>query len=106
MLSRIGINDFPRSVRLYSTLGGICAEDMVALNLEVEHKTVANLETRKAFTLAVPGTDTLRESDFFGIASSNKMADKFERTGVHAVKASGWMRRAVRSTLLPGSVRS
>lgn len=67
--------------------GGIFAEDMVALNLEAEHKTVANLETRKAFTLAVPGTDTLRESDFFGIASSNKMADKFERTGLHAVKS-------------------
>ncbi len=67
--------------------GGICAEDMVALNLEAEHKTVANLETRKAFTLAVPGTDTLRESDFLGIASSNKMADKFERTGLHAVKS-------------------
>lgn len=67
--------------------GGICAEDMVALNLEAEHKTVANLETRKAFTLAVPGTDTLAESDFFGIASSNDMADKFERTGLHAVKS-------------------
>ena len=67
--------------------GGICAEDMVALNLEAEHKTVANIESRKAFTLAVPGTDTLRESDFFGIASSNKMADKFERTGLHAVKS-------------------
>ena len=68
--------------------GGICAEDMVALNLEAEHKTVANLETRKAFTLAVPGTDTLRESDFLGIATSNKMADKFERTELHAVKSS------------------
>lgn len=67
--------------------GGICAEDMVALNLEAEHKTVANLEKRKAFTLAVPGTDTLRESDFFGIATSNKMADKFERTGLHAVRS-------------------
>lgn len=67
--------------------GGICAEDMVALNLEAAHKTVANLETRKAFTLAVPGTDTLRESDFLGIASSNKMTDKFERTGLHAVKS-------------------
>lgn len=67
--------------------GGICAEDMVALNLEAEHKTVTNLEARKAFTLAVPGTDTLKESDFLGIASSNKMADKFERTGLHAVKS-------------------
>ncbi len=67
--------------------GGICAEDMVALNLEEDHKTVANIRARKAFTLAVPGTDTLRESDFLGIASSNKMADKFARTGLHAVKS-------------------
>lgn len=67
--------------------GGICAADMVALNLEEAHKTVANLEARKAFTLAVPGTDTLKESDFFGIATANKMADKFERTGLHAVKS-------------------
>ena len=35
----------------------------------------------------MPGTDTLRESDFLGIASSNKMANKFERTGLHAVKS-------------------
>lgn len=68
--------------------GGICAEDMVALNLEKEHKTVANLKARKAFTLSVPGADTLRESDFFGIASSNKMPDKFERSGLHAGKSS------------------
>ena len=67
--------------------GGICAEDMVALNLEAEHKTVANLEARKAFTLSVPNTDTLRESDFLGIASANKMPDKFARTGLHAVKS-------------------
>ncbi len=67
--------------------GGICAEDMVALNLEAEHKTVANIESRKAFTLAIPGTDTIKESDFFGIASANKMADKFERSGLHAVKS-------------------
>ncbi len=67
--------------------GGICAEDMVALNLEEDHKTVANLKARKAFTLAVPGVDTLRESDFFGIASGNKMADKFARSGLHAVKS-------------------
>ena len=60
---------------------------MVALNLEAEHKTVANIKSRKAFTLAVPGTDTLRESDFFGIASSNKIHDKFERSGLHATKS-------------------
>ena len=68
--------------------GGICAENMVALNLEADHKTVANLRARGAFTLSVPGTDTLAESDFFGIASSNKMADKFARSGLHAEKST------------------
>jgi flavin reductase (DIM6/NTAB) family NADH-FMN oxidoreductase RutF len=61
---------------------------MVALNLEAAHKTVANLKARGAFTLAVPGCDTIRESDFFGIASANKMPDKFARTGLHAEKSS------------------
>ncbi len=68
--------------------GGICAEDMVALNLEADHKTVANIRARGAFTLAIPGTDTLEASDFLGIATANKMADKFERTGLHAVKST------------------
>lgn len=68
--------------------GGICAEDMVALNLEEDHKTVANLRERKAFTLSVPGADTIRESDYFGIASANKFPDKFARTGLHAEKSS------------------
>ena len=67
--------------------GGICDTGMVALNLEADHKTVANLRKRQAFTLAVPGAETMAESDFFGIASANKMADKFERTGLHAVKS-------------------
>ncbi len=68
--------------------GGICAEDMVALNLEADHKTVANIRARKGFTLAVPGTDTLKESDFFGIATGNKMNDKFARSGLHAIKST------------------
>ena len=67
--------------------GGICAENMVALNLEEDHKTVANLKAKGAFTLSVPGMDTLVESDYMGIASANKFTDKFERTGLHAVKS-------------------
>ena len=67
--------------------GGICAENMVALNLEEDHKTVANLKAKGAFTLSVPGMDTLVESDYMGIASANKFSDKFARTGLHAVKS-------------------
>ena len=67
--------------------GGICAEDMVALNLEEDHKTVANLKARGAFTLAIPGVDTIKPSDYMGTASGNKIPDKFEKSGLHAVKS-------------------
>lgn len=67
--------------------GGICAENMVALNLSADHKTVANLRRTGAFTLAIPGADTIAESDYLGIASANDTADKFERTGLHAYKS-------------------
>ncbi len=67
--------------------GGICDTDMVALNLASDHKTVANLKQRKAFTLAVPGTDTLAASDYLGIVSGNEVPDKFEKSGLHAERS-------------------
>jgi len=67
--------------------GGICDMEMVALNLEAEHKTVANLRARGAFTLAIPGMDTIKECDYLGTASANKFPDKFAKTGLHAVKS-------------------
>lgn len=68
--------------------GGICDMKMVALNLEEDHKTVANLKNRMAFTLAIPGTDTLVESDYLGLVSANKDPHKFEHTGLHAYKSA------------------
>lgn len=68
--------------------GGVCARDMVALNIGERHKTTANLRRRKAFTLAVPGTDTLAESDYFGIVSANDVPDKFAKTGLHTEKSA------------------
>lgn len=59
--------------------GGVCADNMVALNISDYHKTTKNIEERKAFTLSIADTDHLEEADFFGIASGNKMEDKFEK---------------------------
>lgn len=67
--------------------GGIVDTKMVALNLEAAHKTVKNLRERKAFTLSIPGTDTLKESDYLGTASGNKYPDKFAVSGLHAIKS-------------------
>ena len=68
--------------------GGVCAENMVALNIDEDHKTSANLKKRGAFTLSIADVPHLAEADFFGIATGNKMADKFARSGLHAVKSS------------------
>ena len=68
--------------------GGICAQTMVALNIDEDHKTSENIKKRGAFTLSIADVDHIEEADFFGIATGNKMEDKFERTGLHAVKST------------------
>lgn len=67
--------------------GGICSHNMVALNIGEEHMTTKNIKKRGAFTLSIADIDHIEAADFFGIATANKMADKFERSGLHAVKS-------------------
>ncbi|MBR1811395.1 MAG: flavin reductase family protein [Clostridia bacterium] len=66
--------------------GTICGMDKIALCIG-GHKTNANIEKTKAFTVALADAAHLKEADFFGIASAGKMADKFERTGMTATKS-------------------
>lgn len=68
-------------------MGGVVAQNMVALSLEIERKTLTNIKAQKAFTLAVPDTDTPKQSDYFGTASSSNTPDKFERSELHAHKS-------------------
>ena len=68
--------------------GGICDHDKVALNLEESHKTVANLKARRAFTLSVADVAHVEQADYFGLVSANNVKDKFERSGLHAVKST------------------
>ena len=67
--------------------GGVCAMNMVALNIDEDHKTSENIKKRGAFTLSIADIPHIEAADFFGIATGNKMADKFARTGYHAVKS-------------------
>ena len=68
--------------------GGVCNHNMVALNITESHKTSKNIKERMAFTLSIADINHLEESDFFGTASGNNMEDKFERTGMHAVRST------------------
>ena len=67
--------------------GGICAENMVSLNIDEGHKTSENIKKRGAFTLSIADIPHIEAADIFGIASGNKMANKFERSGLTAVKS-------------------
>ena len=68
--------------------GTICDMDKIALIIDDEHKTTQNIRKVKAFTVSLADKDHIVEADFFGIASGNKINDKFERTGFHATKSS------------------
>ena len=68
--------------------GGICGMDKIALNLAPERRTLKNIQARKAFTVALADEAHVREADFLGTASGNTMPDKFERTGLTAVKSA------------------
>ncbi len=68
--------------------GMICAEDKIALFIDEGHKTTQNILKKKAFTVSLADEKHMEAADFFGIASGNKMPDKFERTGYKAVKST------------------
>jgi len=67
--------------------GTVCDENMVSLNIDESHLTAKNIKERGAFTLSIADLPHIREADFFGIASGNSMTDKFERSGMTAIKS-------------------
>lgn len=67
--------------------GMICNSDRIALFIDEEHKTTKNILKTKAFTVSLADEAHMEAADFFGMASGNKMTDKFEHTGYHAVRS-------------------
>ena len=67
--------------------GMICNMDRIALFIDEDHKTTQNILKTKAFTVSIADKDHMDVADFFGIASGNKIDDKFERTGYTAIKS-------------------
>lgn len=51
------------------------------------HKTTANLEVTKAFTVSMATADTVVACDYVGVESADNVPDKFARAGFHAVKS-------------------
>ena len=67
--------------------GTICGMDKIALIIDEDHKTTKNIRVSKAFTVALADKEHMAPADYFGIATGNKIPDKFEKSGCHAVKS-------------------
>ena len=67
--------------------GQICDEDKIILFIGKGKKTYLNIAETGAFTVSLADEKHMDAADFFGMASGNKIDDKFERTGYHAVKS-------------------
>ena len=57
--------------------GQICDMDKIILFIGEGKKTWLNIQQSKAFTVALADEAHVDVADFFGIASGNKMNDKF-----------------------------
>ena len=68
--------------------GTACDMDKIALVLDEDHKTTKDIKKVKAFTVSIADKAHIDGADIFGIASGNKMPDKFAKSGYHAEKSA------------------
>ena len=68
--------------------GGICCSKppCVAISLRKSRYSFNNIVLNKAFTVNIPSTQYVKESDFMGIVSGSNV-EKFAETGLHAIKS-------------------
>lgn len=66
----------------------ICEPDQIALFLDRSRKTTSNILKNRAFTVSIADRAHMEAADFFGLASGNRLEDKFARTGFTAVRST------------------
>lgn len=67
--------------------GTMLSRNQVILNLTEFHKTVKNIKARKSFTVSITDSKHVIEADYFGIVSENNTPNKFENSGLTAIKS-------------------
>ena len=59
----------------------------IKLNISEDHKTTENIRRNGEFTVSLADASHIVESDYLGIVSGKNVKDKFEKTGMHAIKS-------------------
>lgn len=67
--------------------GMTCDADKIALFIDADHATTKAINQSKAFTVSLADKAHMDVADYFGIATGNKMPDKFAKSGYHAEKS-------------------
>lgn len=67
--------------------GGIYEIDQVMLCLSEGHKTTSNIKNKKAFTISIADVAHVKEADYVGMVSANKVPNKLEKAGFHTTKS-------------------
>ena len=65
--------------------GGIYDTNQIMICLAHDHKTTKNIKLNKAFTINIANREYMKECDYVGIVSGNKVKDKFAKVGFTAV---------------------
>lgn len=74
------------SVDVMNAAWGVAFDtNQIQLNISDTHKTAQNIKRTGAFTVSLADAEHVVESDYLGMASANRVKDKFERTGLTAV---------------------
>lgn len=68
--------------------GSIADYDTIALYLSINHKTVANILKKKAFTVSMATKSQVVASDYVGLVSGNQELDKVAKAGWHPIKCT------------------
>lgn len=67
--------------------GGISEEKEISICVSEDHKTTRNILASRAFTVSIATADYVKECDYVGIVSGNKVPDKLEKCGFHTTKS-------------------
>ena len=67
--------------------GGISEETQISICVSENHKTTANILSRKAFTVSIADAENVIAADYVGVVSGNNAPDKIKKAGWTAVKS-------------------
>ena len=67
--------------------GGISESTEISICVDYEHKTMANILQTKAFTVSMADVEHVKECDYVGVVSGNKVPDKVAKAGFHVVQS-------------------